>query len=108
VGESWKAGDFFRRVAAGRPAVVPDESRIPEWAEHARLPLKGAIYAPITAADGPGLLILASSQHGAYSPEDLRLVSRLSIFVSQTLAAAHRRRLAETARAAEARADPGR
>ncbi|WP_337189304.1 ATP-binding protein [Phenylobacterium sp.] len=106
VGCGWRAGPFFRRVADGRAAVVPDEARVPEWAEALGArplvePLKGAIYAPISAGAGPGLLVLSSAGHGAYSPADLRLVSRLGIFVSQTLAAAQRRRLAEAARAAE-------
>ncbi|ODT88732.1 GAF domain-containing hybrid sensor histidine kinase/response regulator [Phenylobacterium sp. SCN 70-31] len=108
VGCEWPAGVFFRRVADGRPAVVPDEARAPEWsgmgtrADGGGLrPLKGAIYAPISAGAGPGLLVLSSAGHGAYSPADLRLVSRLGIFVSQTLAAAQRRRLAQAAHVAE-------
>ena len=102
VGARWQAGAFFRRVSIGRAAVTPDESRLPEWADASvTRPLKGAIYAPIAADGKPGLLVLASARHGAYSAGDLAMVSRLSIFVSQTLAAAQRRRLAEAAQRAD-------
>jgi signal transduction histidine kinase/ActR/RegA family two-component response regulator len=103
VGVQWPGGGFFSRVAHGRAAVVPDNRRVPEWAQCAGLsPLPGAgIYAPILAASGPGLLVLCSHQPGAYSARDGALVSRLSLLVSQTLAAAQRRRLSEAARAAD-------
>ena len=96
-GATWPSGAFFRRVAAGGAAVVPDNSRVPEWAScrgAAALP-GGALYAPITAVNGPGLLILCARGHGVYSSSDLALVAKLGLLVSQTLAAGQRRRLAE-------------
>ncbi|MDO8409254.1 MAG: ATP-binding protein [Phenylobacterium sp.] len=103
VGARWPGGGFFSRVAHGRAAVVPDNRRVPEWAQCESLsPLPGAgIYAPILAASGPGLLVLCCHQPGAYSARDGALVSRLSLLVSQTLAAAQRRRLSEAARSAD-------
>ncbi len=103
VGARWPGGGFFSRVAHGRAAVVPDNRRVPEWGQCEGLsPLPGAgIYAPILAASGPGLLVLCCHQPGAYSARDGALVSRLSLLVSQTLAAAQRRRLSEAARSAD-------
>ncbi len=103
VGARWPASPFFTRVANGRSAVVPDCRRIPEWAGHAACPppAGAGVFAPIAADGGHGLLILGVNLHGAYSAKDAALVSRLSLLVSQTLAAAQRRRLAEAARAAE-------
>jgi signal transduction histidine kinase/CheY-like chemotaxis protein len=103
VGAYWPGGGFFSRVAHGRAAVVPDNRRVPEWGQCEGLsPLPGAgIYAPILAASGPGLLVLCSHEPGAYSARDGALVSRLSLLVSQTQAAAQRRRLSEAARSAD-------
>ena len=104
VGARWRGGDFFNRVThSGRAAVTPDNRRVPEWRDCQGLsPLPGGgIYAPILAASGPGLLILCSHTPGAYGAKDGALVSRLSLVVSQTLAAAQRRRLSEAARAAD-------
>ncbi|MDP1617447.1 ATP-binding protein [Phenylobacterium sp.] len=103
VGARWPGGGFFSRVAHGRAAVTPDNRRVPEWGQCDGLsPLPGAgIYAPILAASGPGLLVLCSHQPGAYSARDGALVSRLSLLVSQTLAAAQRRRLSDAARSAD-------
>lgn len=97
AGATWPSGAFFRRVADGGAAVVPDNSRVPEWAScHGATPSSGgAIYAPITAVNGPGLLILCAHERGAYSSSDLALVSKLGLLVSQTLASGQRRRLAE-------------
>jgi signal transduction histidine kinase/ActR/RegA family two-component response regulator len=103
LGATWPSGPFFRRVAAGGAAVVPDNSRVPEWAAcrgAVALP-GGAIYAPITAVQGRGLLLLCAEAHGAYSSGDLTLVSRLGLLVSQTLAAGQRRRLAEAMQRSE-------
>lgn len=103
VGARWPGGGFFSRVAHGRAAVVADNRRVPEWGLCEGLsPLPGGgIYAPILGASGPGLLVLCSHRAGAYSARDGALVSRLSLLVSQTLASAQRRRLAEAARAAD-------
>ena len=104
VGARWRGGGFFNRVAhSGRAAVTPDNRRVPEWKDCQGLsPLPGGgIYAPILAATGPGLLVLCSHTPGAYGAKDGALVSRLSLVVSQTLAAAQRRRLSEAARAAD-------
>ncbi|WP_293905162.1 ATP-binding protein [Phenylobacterium sp.] len=97
LGATWPAGAFFRRVAGGGAALVPDNSRVPEWAScQGVAPLPGgAIYAPIAAVHGPGLLVLCAHQLGAYSSADLALVSKLGLLVSQTLATGQRRRLAE-------------
>lgn len=97
LGATWPAGAFFRRVAAGSAAVVPDNSRVPEWASclGATPGPGGAIYAPITGAHGLGLLVLCARERGAYSSADLALVSKLGLLVSQTLAAGQQRRLAE-------------
>ena len=104
LGLDWPSGPFLTRVAGGRGAVVPDASRVPEWvANPLRLPPPvGAIFTPLTTADGPGLLVLCADQRGAYSATDLALVARLGLIVSQTLATAHRRRLAEAVRRSEA------
>ncbi|MFN3573232.1 MAG: ATP-binding protein [Phenylobacterium sp.] len=103
VGARWPAGGFFSRVANGRAAVVPDNRRPPEWSQCEGLaPLPGGgIYAPVSASAGQGLLVLQSHKPGAYSARDGALVSRLSLLISQTLAQAQRRRLAEAARLAE-------
>ena len=96
-GAVWPSGAFFRRVAAGGVAVVPDNSRVPEWATcSGAAPVPGgAIYAPITSVKGPGLLILCANERGIYSSSDVTLVSKLGLLVSQTLAAGQQRRLAE-------------
>jgi signal transduction histidine kinase/ActR/RegA family two-component response regulator len=102
VGEEWAAGDFFQRVAAGRRAVVPDVSRVPDWiAGAAGAAAVGALFTPLSTAAGAGLMILCADQHGAYSAADLALVSRLGLLVSQTLAAGQQHRLAEVVRQAE-------
>jgi signal transduction histidine kinase/FixJ family two-component response regulator len=97
VAATWPAGAFFRRVAGGGAAVVPDNARVPEWASCQGVAPRpgGAIYAPIAAVHGPGLLLLCAHQQGAYSSSDLALVSKLGLLVSQTLATGQRRRLAE-------------
>lgn len=104
VGAVWPAGEFFRRVAGGRGAVVPDNSRVPEWAscKGATCTAGGAIYAPITTPRGPGLILLCVRDRAAYSPADLALLSKLGLLVSQTLAAGQRRRLAEGMHRAQA------
>lgn len=96
-GATWPSGAFFRRVAGGGAAVVPDNARVPEWASciGATVSSGGAIYAPITAVNGPGLLLLCAHERGVYSSSDLALVSKLGLLVSQTLASGQRRRLAE-------------
>jgi signal transduction histidine kinase/ActR/RegA family two-component response regulator len=96
-------GDFFRRVATGGAAVVPDNSRVPEWMSGQGVtPGSGsAIYAPIAATQGQGLLILCARGHGVYSSSDLALVLKLGLLVSQTLAAGQRRRLAEAIQRSE-------
>jgi len=96
-GATWPSGAFFRRVAGGGVAVVPDNSRVPEWAScSGASPVPGgAIYAPITAVQGPGLLVLCANERGVYSSADVALVSKLGLLVSQTLAAGQQRRLAE-------------
>ena len=94
VGAEWTAGDFFRRVAGGRAAVAPDNSLVPDW--QGRPPAAGsAIYIPIDAPGGAGLLALCSPYHGVYSSRDLALVSGLGLLVSQTLRAGQRLRLAD-------------
>lgn len=102
-GATWPMGTFFRRVAAGGAAVVPDNSRVPEWVScQGVTPGSGSgIYAPITAAKGQGLLILCTRGRGAYSSSDLELVLKLGLLVSQTLAAGQRRRLAEAIQRSE-------
>jgi two-component system, sensor histidine kinase len=102
-GATWPMGDFFRRVATGGAAVVPDNSRVPEWMSGQGVtPGSGsAIYAPIAATQGPGLLILCARGHGVYSSSDLALVLKLGLLVSQTLAAGQRRRLAEAIQRSE-------
>ena len=96
-GATWPSGAFFRRVAAGGVAVVPDNARVPEWAScSGAAPVPGgAIYAPITGVQGPGLLVLCANERGVYSSSDVALVSKLGLLVSQTLAAGQQRRLAE-------------
>jgi signal transduction histidine kinase/ActR/RegA family two-component response regulator len=102
VGAEWPAGDFFTRVAAGRPGVVPDVSRVPDWiAGPAGVTAVGALFTPLSTAAGAGLLILCADRHGAYSASDLALVARLGLLVSQTLAAGQQRRLAEAVRRSE-------
>jgi signal transduction histidine kinase/CheY-like chemotaxis protein len=103
AGATWPSGAFFRRVAAGGAAVVPDNSRVPEWAHCAGAsPLPGgAIYLPILAVQGQGLLILCARERAAYSSSDLTLVSKLGLLVSQTLAAGQRRRLADAIQRSE-------
>ena len=102
-GATWPMGDFFRRVATGGAAVVPDNSRVPEWMSGQGVtPGSGsAIYAPIAATQGQGLLILCARGHGVYSSSDLALVLKLGLLVSQTLAAGQRRRLAEAIQRSE-------
>ena len=102
-GATWPSGAFFRRVAAGGVAVVPDNSRVPEWAScsGAAPTPGGAIYAPISAVHGQGLLVLCANEHGAYSSSDVALVSKLGLLVSQTLAAGQKRRLEEAIRRSE-------
>lgn len=102
-GATWPMGAFFRRVAAGGAAVVPDNSRVPEWMSGRSVtPGSGsAIYAPIAATQGRGLLILCARGHGVYSSSDLALVLKLGLLVSQTLAAGQRRRLAEAIQRSE-------
>jgi signal transduction histidine kinase/CheY-like chemotaxis protein len=97
LGAAWPSGPFFRRVADGGVAVVPDNARVPEWAScSGATPMPGgAIYAPITSAEGPGLLILCANARGVYSSADVALVSKLGLLVSQTLAAGRQRRLAQ-------------
>ena len=96
-GATWPMGAFFRRVAAGGAAVVPDNSRVPEWVSCQGITPEsgGAIYAPIRATQGQGLLILCAQERGVYSSSDLALVLKLGLLVSQTLAAGQRQRLAE-------------
>ncbi|WP_309605301.1 ATP-binding protein [Phenylobacterium sp.] len=103
VGAWWPAGAFFKRVAAGRPAVVPNNALAPEWAACRGYPLLvgGGLYAPLATPAGSGLLVICTSQLGAYSAKDLLLVSRLSLLVSQTLATGQSRRLTEVARSAD-------
>ena len=103
VGAWWPAGDFFRRIAAGRPAVAPNNALAPEWnACKGCEPLAGGgLYAPLATPAGSGLLIICTAESGAYSAKDLLLVSRLSLLVSQTLATGQSRRLAEAARSAD-------
>ncbi|MDO8799163.1 hypothetical protein [Phenylobacterium sp.] len=55
----------------------------------------GGLYAPVATPGGSGLLILCTSELGAYSARDLQLVSRLGLLISQTLAAGQSRGLAE-------------
>jgi signal transduction histidine kinase/CheY-like chemotaxis protein len=103
LGATWPSGAFFRRVAGGGAAVVPDNARVPEWSScigAAPLP-GGALYTPIAAVNGPGLLLLCAHERGAYSSSDLALVSKLGLLVSQTLASGQRRRLAEAMRRSE-------
>ena len=102
-GATWPMGDFFRRVATGGAAVVPDNSRVPEWMSGQGVtPGSGsAIYAPIAATQGQGLLILCARGHGVYSSSDLALVLKLGLLVSQTLAAGQRRRLADASQRSE-------
>ncbi|WP_374575913.1 ATP-binding protein [Phenylobacterium sp.] len=104
MGARWPAGGFLTRVAAGRAAaVVPDCRRVPEWAacERCGPPPGSGVFAPLAVDGGHGLLVLGSSQHGAYSTHEGALASRLSLLVAQTLAAAQRRKLAQVAQAAE-------
>ena len=103
LGLDWPAGPFLTRVARGRGAVVPDASQVPEWtANPLRLPPPvGAIFAPLTTAEGPGLLVLCADKHGAYSAADLNLVVKLGLIVSQTLETAYRRRLTDAVRRSE-------
>jgi len=101
IGRAWPDGGFFRRVADGRPAVVPANLRIPEWNASDYQPPAGAgLYAPIPEADGAGLLIVCADGHGRYSAKDLALATRFSLLISQCLAARQRRVLAEAARKA--------
>ncbi|WP_304167022.1 ATP-binding protein [Phenylobacterium aquaticum] len=95
LGEVWPMGGFFSRVANGRAAVVPDNSKPPEWASGTAFvpPPGGGVYAPISAEGGHGLLILTHAEHGVYSAHEANLVSRLGLLISQTLAAGQRRRL---------------
>ncbi|RAK57758.1 ATP-binding protein [Phenylobacterium deserti] len=108
VGSAWPAEGFFQRIASGRPAVVPDIARIPEWTAFpgglTSRPAAG-ILAPISTAGGAGLLILCSERRGIYSAADLALVSKLGLVVSQTLAAGQQRRLAEAIQTSELRRD---
>ena len=103
VGAWWPAHAFFQRIAAGRPAVVPNNALAPEWADcrgYSAL-AGGGLYAPVATPGGSGLLILCTSELGAYSTRDLQLVSRLGLLISQTLAAGRARGLAEAARSAD-------
>jgi signal transduction histidine kinase/ActR/RegA family two-component response regulator len=90
-------------VANGGAAVVPDNSRVPEWKTCVGATTRqgGAIYAPIAAANGPGLLVLCAHERGVYSAADQALVTKLGLLVSQTLAAGQRRRLAEAVHRSE-------
>lgn len=104
IGARWGRGPLFDRVAAGRGAVVPDVSRLPEWAgveDKRAVGAVGAIFAPIGAHAGQGLLVLCGGVHGAYAPADLSLVVRMGLVVSQTLAAGRQKQLAEAVRSAE-------
>ncbi len=96
IGRRWARGPLFDHAAAGRGAVVPDLSRLPEWGggDH-QIGAVGAILAPVAALGGRGLLILCGGAHGAYAASDLALVVRLGLVVSQTLAAGRQRQLAE-------------
>ena len=103
VGAWWPGLAFFQRIAAGRPAVVPNNALAPEWSAcrgYAAL-AGGGLYAPVATPGGAGLLILCTSELGAYSAKDLQLVSRLGLLISQTLAAGQSRGLAEAARSAD-------
>jgi signal transduction histidine kinase/ActR/RegA family two-component response regulator len=102
-GATWPMGAFFRRVADGGAAVVPDNSRVPEWVScRGVAPEPGsAIYAPIRGTRGPGIVILCAQERGVYSSSDLALVLKLGLLVSQTLAAGQRRRLAEAIQRSE-------
>ena len=103
VGAWWPAGDLFKRVAAGRAAVVPNNALAPEWtACRGAGPLAGGgLYAPLATPEGSGLLVICTDEPAAYSAKDLLLVSRLSLLVSQTLATGQSLRLAEAAHAAD-------
>ncbi|CAN5892706.1 hypothetical protein BH11PSE1_BH11PSE1_26390 [soil metagenome] len=103
VGAWWPALGFFQRIVTGRPAVVPNNTLAPEWTAckgYGAL-AGGGLYAPVATPAGPGLLVLCTSELGAYSAKDLQLVSRLGLLISQTLAAGQNRGLAEAARAAD-------
>ncbi|MFZ3006550.1 MAG: ATP-binding protein [Phenylobacterium sp.] len=103
LGAWWPAGTFFQRIAAGRPAVAPNNALAPEWGAckgYGAL-AGGGLYAPVATPGGSGLLILCTSELGAYSARDLQLVSRLGLLISQTLAAGQSRGLAEAARSAD-------
>jgi signal transduction histidine kinase/CheY-like chemotaxis protein len=97
VGATWPAGPFFRRVAGGTGAVVPDNSRVPEWASCQGVAAwtGSALYAPIAAARGAGLIMLCARETAAYSSTDQALLVKLGLLVSQTLAASQRRRLVD-------------
>lgn len=106
IGAFWRRGQLFDRVAAGQGAVVPDVSRLPEWADSGgdrQVGAVGAICAPIATLGGRGLLVLCGGERGAYAPADLALVVRLGLVVSQTLAAGRQRQLAEAVQKAELR-----
>ena len=101
IGQNWEDGGFFRRIADGRPAVVPVNARIPEWAAAAFVPpAGGGLYAPIPEDGAAGLLIVCAAAHGQYSAKDLALATRFSLLISQCIAARQRRALAEEARQA--------
>src|SRR3546814_8845237 len=64
IGQSWPDGGFLRRVADGRPAVVPSNRRIPDWSASGYAPPPGAgLYAAIQETGGAGLLILCAHDH---------------------------------------------
>ncbi len=101
IGQVWPDGGFFRRVADGRPAVVPANVRVPEWkACDYRPPAGAGLYAPIPEEGGASLLIVCADDHGRYSARELGLAARFSLLISQCLAARQRRLLAEEARQA--------
>ena len=103
MGCVWPVGGFFSRVAEGRATVVPSNALVPEWASCTGYipPSGGAVYAPVFAHGGRGLLILTDHEHGAYSATDAHLVSKLGLLISQSLAAGERRRLAQAFQTAD-------
>jgi signal transduction histidine kinase/ActR/RegA family two-component response regulator len=101
VGRRWPASPLFARVASGRGAVIPDLARVPGWCEDWGPGSVGCVLAPIATTEGPGLLIVCADRHGAYSADDLALVTRMGLLVSQTLAVGQQRRLAEAMRRSE-------
>jgi signal transduction histidine kinase/CheY-like chemotaxis protein len=104
IGAQWRRCLLFDRAAAGRGAVVPDISLLPEWREGERhVNEAGAVVVPVTAPGGNGLLILLGHGHGAYAPGDLSLVSRLSLVTSQVLTFGRQERLAQAVKDSELR-----